>query len=313
MPGYQIKDLGDRRVLVFDNHSYETIYSKKVIELIIERKGLERAPQYFSHKEKRSYLLKPLFNYLSSCGYRGLKVLEVGCSAGQFTELLNEQDFISEIYTFDIDRIFVEVTKIKVVELGLNKVKKVDCFTTAETTRLSYQDGFFDLVILSGVLEHLPFENRFIYVDEYYKKLKAGGLICFFDTPNSNYPFETHSVGLPFISRFSPQKAFIYAKLFGKLRGAEFTEFVRAGTAWRNATYYDCLPHSLTIIAKDISEEVGYGYAFLRNSSTGLIFKIFSKPVFSLLWVISKRIGFPISFYLPFLNVVIKKVQDLER
>ena len=313
MKDYKIEDTGSKRVLVIDGNRYETIYSKKVIELVIERKGLERAPEYFVHKENREYLFAPLFKYLTSKKGKDLKVLEVGCSAGQFTELLNEQASIGEIYCYDIDKIMVEVTKTKVEELGLKKVKRVDCFPSEETLKLPYLNDYFDLIILSAVMEHLPFENRHLQVDEYYRKLKIGGLICFLDTPNRNYPIETHSVGLPFINRFPPQAAFIYAKLFGKLKGIDFPEFVRPGTAWRNATYYECLPKSLTIEIKDISEEAGYGYALFMSIPRSLKFRIFISPTFKLLNLIAKRLSFPMSFFLPYLNLVFKKTFNFEK
>jgi ubiquinone/menaquinone biosynthesis C-methylase UbiE len=312
MSEYQIIQRQDKRILIINGKEYETMYSKRIIELIIKRKGLARTPEYFVHKEKRKNLLMPLFDYLESQGLRNLKVLEVGCSAGQFTELLNEQDSIEEIYSYDVDRLLTEVTRIKVDELGLKKVKRVDCFSNQETKNLPYENNYFDLIILSGVLEHLPFENRYMYVDEYYRKLKIGGLLCFLDTPNRNYPFETHSIGLPFINKLSAQTAFIYAKVFGKLKGVDFPGFTRAGTGWRNATYYECLPHAISMVVKDISEEAGYGYSFFKKIPRGIKSKIFLSPWFALLRYLSIKLDFPISFFLPYINVVFKKIHDFE-
>lgn len=310
MEEYQIKENAGKRILVVGDKSYDTVYSKRIIELIIERKGLKRAPEYFVHKQKRNYLLSPLFAYLDSQKLKDLRVLEVGCSAGQFTELLNEQSCIGEIYAYDVDKLLVEVTRIKTEELKLKKVRRVDCFSSRETLNLIYDNNSFDLIIIAGVLEHLPFENRHLYVDECYRKLKIGGLICFLDTPNRNYPLETHSLGLPFVNRLSPQTAFIYSKLFGKLKGADFAEFVRAGTGWRNATYYECLPQTLPIVVKDISEEAGYGYSFFKKIPRGIKFRIFVSPAFSVLRYFSIKLGFPVSFFLPYINVVFKKVHE---
>ena len=46
--GYEIKDSGNQRVLVIGTKEYPTYYSKKIIELLIERKGIARTPQYFT-------------------------------------------------------------------------------------------------------------------------------------------------------------------------------------------------------------------------------------------------------------------------
>ena len=313
MSEYQIQDNGDKRALIVGNKTYETVYSKKIIELIIKRKGLKKTPEYFRHKDKRSYYLSPLFDYLKSAGLKNLKVLEVGCSAGQATELLNEEFSIAEIYSYDVDKILVEVVKLKAEELGLKKVKSVDCFSSRETLNLPYQNNFFDVIILSGVVEHLPLENRHMFVDEYYRKLKLGGLICFLDTPNRNFPFEAHSIGLPFISKLSPQTAFIYAKMFGKLKGSDFADFVRAGTAWRNATYYECLPKALAMEVEDISEDAGYGYKFFKKTGKGIKFKFFLLPAFAVIKLLSVWFEFPMSFFLPNMNVVLRKEINYEK
>ncbi len=61
---YSVEDKGDHRLLIIGEKSYKTKYSKRIIDLIIERKGLTRAPEYFVHKDKRNKFLTPLFNYL---------------------------------------------------------------------------------------------------------------------------------------------------------------------------------------------------------------------------------------------------------
>ena len=313
MQAYTIEEKGNARVLNVEGKSYQTIYSAKVIELLISRKGLNRTLDYLRHKEKRSYFLTPIFSYLKAQGKVNLKVLEAGCSAGQLTELLDEQDFISEICCFDVDKALIEVSNLKAKELRLNKVKNIDCLTTAQTESLPYEDNYFELILVVGVVEHLPFEARYRYVDEYYRKLKIGGLICFLNTPNRKYFFDWHTTGLPFINWLSPQNAFIYAKLFGKLKRVSFPEFVRPGTGWRGATYYECLPQSRTIVIDDISESAGYGYSFFRKCRHSLKFRIFIKPFFKIIYLFSRLLNFPVSFFLPELNVVFKKVLEYEK
>lgn len=290
---YIINDLGCERVLIAGNKEYRTYYSRRVIELLIKRKGLKRATQYFTHKEKRAKFLDPLFHYLNR-ETKSLKVLEVGCSSGHITEYLNEQPCIGEIYNYDIDKAFVEITHIKKDELNLNKVKRIDHFSIQDTLSLPYEDNFFDLIVVLAVVEHLPYENRHVYVDNYYKKLKVGGIIGFWDTPNRFFPLERHSIGLPFVHWLSPQIAFVYAKLLGKLKESSFPDFVRAGTGWRNSSYYELLPKSLMIHLKDISEEMGYFYEgrFVR--------------------FLSRFLDVPVAFFTPSLNVVFRKERDYE-
>ena len=308
---YEIRDAGGHRVLSFGGNDYETHYSVEIIERLIERKGIERTPAYFAHKEERQFYFDPLFRYMEKEGRRDVVVLEVGCSSGHITELLNEQPWIKEVYAFDVDKAFVDIVRLKRDEMRLDKIKRIDHFTGDQARRLPYPDDFFDVVLVPAIVEHLPFENRHEFVDEYYRKLKVGDLIAFFETPNRHYPIETHSIGLPFIHRMNPQTAYIYARLFGKTpKSTSFAEFVRAGTGWRNASYYECLPRTLMMDVEDVSEETGYGYPFMmerlrKRGGRGRLFRLVRR--------ISKLIGFPTDFYLPGLNLVFKKMRDYER
>lgn len=301
MADYQIIDQGDTRILVTGSKEYQTVYSKKVIELIIKRKGIERAPLYLSHKEIRTKILKPFFDYLNK-NSKNLKVLEVGCSAGYITEYINEQPSIGEVYSYDVDKAFVEITRLQKEELGLNKLKRVDHFTNEMTRNLPYENNYFDVIIVLAVVEHLPYENRHIYIDEYYKKLKLNGFIGFWDTPNRYFPIETHSVGLPLVQWLPPQMAYIYSKLFRKkFRKVSFSEFTRADTGWRNSSYYEILPKTLMIDIKDVSDELGYKL----SGNNRLIIKWYLK-------VFSKLFRVPPSCLSPNLNVVFKKIKDYE-
>src|SRR4030095_16211922 len=123
---YSIEDLGDRRVLTMNEVTYApTRYSKRVIEMLIERKQ-ERAPLYFPFKDQRAPLyLEPLFRWLRAHGARGLRVLEVGCSFGHMTEYLAEQPEIATIATFDTAPAFVDIIRAKREELPIDKLHDV--------------------------------------------------------------------------------------------------------------------------------------------------------------------------------------------
>ena len=73
-----------------------------------------------------------------------LKVLEVGYSSGHITEYFNKQACVEEVYSYDVDRAFVEITALKREELNLNKVKGIDHFSIQDTVALPYENNFFD-------------------------------------------------------------------------------------------------------------------------------------------------------------------------
>jgi 2-polyprenyl-3-methyl-5-hydroxy-6-metoxy-1,4-benzoquinol methylase len=279
--------------LSYNNTQIKTKYSPKVISMLVDRKGKKRAIGYLSHKERSIEFLKPLFQYLNQ-HKENLRVLEVGCSAGQVTEYLQEQPCILKIVSYDVDKEFIEIAKLKQKELNLNKVSQVDHLTSDQTLSLPYEKNSFDLIIVLAVVEHLPYEGRYKYVDQYYNLLKVDGIIGFWDTPNRYFPIERHSIGLPFIAKMTPQNAYIYARIMGKLTDVSFPEFVRPGGGWRNSSYYELLPHSNMIDVKDISELTGY-------KKKNLILRF-------LCWIFKC----PQGFFMKNLDVVFKKVHSYE-
>jgi SAM-dependent methyltransferase len=308
-PAYRLEDLGDRRVLTVGGQAYSTAYSARVVRMLVERKGPARAPQYFSFKEIRGRLfLDPLFAYLRRRGARALEVLEVGCSFGHITEYLAERPEVRDITTFDTDPAFAAIVRLKVEEMRLGRVREVRLFSNEETRQLPYPDSKFDLVLVLGVVEHLPVRGRRQIVDEYYRVLAPGGHIAILDTPNRFFPLETHSVGLPLIQWLPAPLAFAYAKLGRprRFRGVDYAEFVADGTGWRNASLAECLPSSGLEGLDDVTEEVGYGWRFFRDTARSRSRRSLL-PAFSLACAGLRRLGSSPSLALPYLNVVLRK------
>ena len=232
-PPYTLTDLSDRRVLVVGGREYVTRYSARVIRMLIERKGVARTPPYLTYRETRGpHFLGPLVRRLRARGASGLRTLEVGCSFGHMTEYLAEQPEVGSIVTFDTDPAFVAMTRAKVAELPLPRVREVLCLSNDATRRLPWADGAFDLVLAVGVVEHLPARNRRAQVDEYYRVLAPGGHIAVLDTPNRWFPLETHSVGLPLVQWLPPRLAWRYARAGrpDRYRHVTFEDFVADGT-----------------------------------------------------------------------------------
>ena len=308
-PAYELVDLGDRRVLTVDGRAYETRYSERIVRLLVERKGARRAPLYFPFKEERArHFLDPLLRYVRERGGRDLSVLEVGCSFGHMTEYLAEQPEVAEIHSFDTDPAFVDIVRAKVEELGLHKVREVARFGNDETRRLPWPDSRFDLVLVVGVVEHLPARNRRAQVDEYYRVLAPGGHIAILDTPNRLFPIETHSIGLPLVQWLPPRVAYTYARLarpwkFGRV---SYETFVADGTGWRNASLADCLPSRGGSELVDVTETAGYGWRFFRDTARSRIRRALL-PVFAAGATALRAAGRPPSLCLPYFNLLFLK------
>jgi SAM-dependent methyltransferase len=313
-PSYRLVDLGDRRVLIVGGREYPTRYSERVIRMLIERKGVRRAPPYLSYKETRGdHFLAALFRYLRHRGAKDLSVLEVGCSFGHLTEYLAEQPEVAAVVTFDTDPAFVAITRAKAEELGLRAVREVAHFSNDATRRLPYADSVFDLVLAVGVVEHLPARNRRAQVDEYYRVLAPGGHIAILDTPNRFFPLETHSVGLPLVQWLPPRLAYAYARVCrpGKFGRVPFEEFVADGTGWRNATLGECLPSSGWRGLEDVTEQAGYGWRFFRDTARSRTRRALL-PVFAVLCGSLHAAALPPSLCLPYLNLLFRKAHGLE-
>jgi len=306
---FDLRDLGDRRVLRVDGREYVTGYSARVVRMLIERKGARRAPPYLDYKRTRGdHFLRPLFRWLGAHGQERLRVLEVGCSFGHITEWLADQASVAEIYTFDTDATFVEIVRAKREELALKSVVEVRRVTNDETCALPWRAGVFDLVLALGVVEHLPERTRRAQVDEYYRVLAAGGHLAVLDTPNRWFPLETHSVGLPLVQWLPPRAAWRYARLGRrqKFGSTPYADFVADGTGWRNATYRDCLPSADRGDIDDVSEPAGYGWRFFRDTARSRTRRALL-PAFAVVVAALRAAGRPPSLCLPYLNVLFRR------
>ena len=306
---FRIVDLGDRRLLQIDGREWSTHYSERVLRLLIERKGLRRAPLYLPFKATRApHFLDPLFRYLRRRRAAGLRVLEVGCSFGHMTEYVAEQPEVASLTTFDTDPAFVDITRAKVEDHRLSVVQEVRHLDQAATCRLPWADDGFDVVLAVGVVEHLPMRHRRQQMDEYYRVLARGGHLAILDTPNRLFPLETHSVGLPLVQWLPPRLAWRYARTLrpDRFRDTPYEEFVADGTGWRNATPGECLPSPGTVAVEDVTEDAGYGWRFFRDTARSRTRRA-ALPAFAVAAVLLRATGRPPWLPLPYLNLLVRK------
>ncbi|HDN80147.1 MAG TPA: class I SAM-dependent methyltransferase [Chloroflexi bacterium] len=104
------------------------------------------------------------------------RILDVGCGLGLYVKRF--RDYSDEVYGVDID-------PEKVAEAS----KELPNIKQAPAEALPFDDGFFDVVMLHEVLEHVDDDRQAVI--EACRVLRPGGKMVIF-APNRLYFFETH-------------------------------------------------------------------------------------------------------------------------
>lgn len=88
-------------------------------------------------------------------GIRPRRVLEVGAGDGSILKCLSESSFCEQLYGLEISQSGVDVIR------GQSIAGLVSC-QTFDGYSLPFEDGFFDVVVLSHVLEHVEYERALL-------------------------------------------------------------------------------------------------------------------------------------------------------
>jgi ubiquinone/menaquinone biosynthesis C-methylase UbiE len=108
----------------------------------------------------------------------GKRILDVGCGLGMYVKKM--RDFSQEVYGVDVDP-----EKVAEASRALPNIQ------LASAEKLPFPDGFFDVVLLHEVIEHVEDDRQAIR--EAHRVIKRGGRIVIF-APNRLYPLETHGI-----------------------------------------------------------------------------------------------------------------------
>ena len=105
----------------------------------------------------------PLYSHLNQ-----KTILEAGCGAGRFTEILLENN--SLIIAVDLS--------VAVLANNANNGHNINLrLARASITELPFDEGQFDIVFCPGVVQHTP--NPVISISELYRQVKPGGWLVF--------------------------------------------------------------------------------------------------------------------------------------
>lgn len=95
---------------------------------------------------------------MALCGRHGIKpksVLEVGAGDGSILRCLSEGNFCEQLYGLEISQSGVDVIHQQKIP-GLVSCRIFDGY------RIPFEDGFFDVLVLSHVLEHVEYERALL-------------------------------------------------------------------------------------------------------------------------------------------------------
>ena len=96
-----------------------------------------------------------------------LKILEVGCGSGHFTNMIKRYFPSCQVYGVDLDANHIKFAQ--------NECKKSNIdvnYQVADVKNLPFEDDSFDIVFSHTLVEHLPFDD---FIKDQKRVLKSGG------------------------------------------------------------------------------------------------------------------------------------------
>lgn len=178
------------------------------------------------------------------CGpLRDKRVLDFGCGAGSSTAALATR--CKSLVAFDVDIEGIEACRLRLEEHGLED--RVELYCTSSLDDVKAQIGSVDLVLMCGVIEHIPLSDngaRRTTIRTLFEMLNAPGYMYIYDTPNRVWPYDFHTTGLWWIPWAEPGSRRAYERA---VRAGRFMDFPRVSQgprgleqcgAW-GATYWE--------------------------------------------------------------------------
>lgn len=144
---------------------------KKKIELVMEEDHMDKL--YSSKNPLVSYVHNERLNKIIELipKKEGAKILDAGCGEGHLLEMISKkvnQKNVNQknLYGADITKIALEKAKERVTHAN---------FSLQDLSNLDYKDEFFEVVICTEVIEHIPEYKKVI--NELKRVLKKGGYL----------------------------------------------------------------------------------------------------------------------------------------
>lgn len=159
----------------YPSNSYHSFKRKTGIERSLRERFKAKIKDRLKQRD-RKLVDKILLNFvpaywrLAVLFPKGSKILDIGCGGGWKLDLF--QEFGWETYGFDISSEAVQIAKSKGHEVVI-----------AEIENVSYHDNYFDAILISHVIEHVP--NPVLTIKKAFSLLKKEGILLL-ETPNNS-------------------------------------------------------------------------------------------------------------------------------
>ncbi len=189
-----------------------------------------------NRREDPTYIRARLETLVKRFGtFEGARVLGVGSGCGS-SALVMLDCSATHVTGVELDARFVDLARRRAKDEGV--ADRVQFLHVADTTRLSFPDGEFDIVTFNAVIEHIPPRMRRAVLREGFRCLKPGGLLVIDETPNRLIPFDAHTTGLPGIPWLPLPLACAIARRWSRIvaRGKSCDEYVTDGIV--GSTYW---------------------------------------------------------------------------
>ncbi len=153
-------------------------------------------------------MLKGRLQYALSYVPRCNRLLDIGCDYADFTD--NYLKKSKRVYAVDPNR--------NVIEEARKRHKSID-FRVAPAEGLPFKESFFDVVVLTDVLEHVRNEKKAL--DEIYRVLRPDGILVF-SVPNNGL--------FSFIDAFNMK--FYFPALYKWFKGRRYDSRIYQEAPW---------------------------------------------------------------------------------
>lgn len=216
--------------------------------------------------------------------FRDKVVLDIGCGAAGKT-LSYAQSGVKHIYGVDV----VDYYEKEAMELA-EKKNMTDIFTflCEDASRLSFNDNFFDTIIMNDAMEHV--DKPLEVLKECYRVLKPGGRL-FVNFPPYYHPFGAHLsdvIGIPWVHMFFSEKTLIkgYKELVQKHPDAQKRINFRIGIKDNGDEYFSYINKMTLNRFSKILPQTNYNVFYHREVPLrGFLSPLAKAPLFNEIFV----------------------------